>query len=371
MGSSTPSVDAGAKLLHVTAIKAAVAALGAKHATARREAQRRLAGGGTAVSRRTLLRMLMVAGALLGFVLGLLFVHREEVALFGGSKKPNLAVNQLGMPLPAGQRPVVVGHIHIAKTAGTSINGMAANEFERVCGNKGYSFDFFESNRRHKAGSMPGTAHDSVHEANKAARGQDRQRVPSSLMHERGFKDCDWISAEASSQVILEQCAYIHPAVTTRSAHAHEQFWQTKAVSSQVTELHVPCREPISHLFSVCNHVGSTLDRSSHRLLKKSAQRCLRLDPDHRFSTALLSKYTVRCYPFEQMFDRERGYLHWLGRHLQHKSEHEPYHRLDTNTPHHDLPLSEPDREMLVGWLTTTYEYYKFCSSCSHSWLLD
>ena len=37
---------AGAKLLHVTAIKAAVAALGAKSATARREAQRRRLGGG-------------------------------------------------------------------------------------------------------------------------------------------------------------------------------------------------------------------------------------------------------------------------------------------------------------------------------------
>lgn len=49
--------------------------LGAKHATARREAQWRLGGGGTAMSMRTL----MAAGVLLGFVVFLLFVHREEV----------------------------------------------------------------------------------------------------------------------------------------------------------------------------------------------------------------------------------------------------------------------------------------------------
>jgi hypothetical protein len=66
--------DAGAPLLHVTAIKAAVAALGAKHATARREAQRQLGRRGGVPT-----RTLMAAGVLLGFVGFLLFVHREEV----------------------------------------------------------------------------------------------------------------------------------------------------------------------------------------------------------------------------------------------------------------------------------------------------
>ena len=66
--------DAGAPLLHVTAIKAAVAALGANHATARREAQRQLGRRGGVPT-----RTLMAAGVLLGFVGFLLFVHREEV----------------------------------------------------------------------------------------------------------------------------------------------------------------------------------------------------------------------------------------------------------------------------------------------------
>jgi len=32
---------------------------------------------------------------------------------------------------------IIYGHIHIAKTGGTSLNGMLANKFERICGHKG------------------------------------------------------------------------------------------------------------------------------------------------------------------------------------------------------------------------------------------
>ena len=38
---------------------------------------------------------------------------------------------------------VVYGHIHMAKTAGSTINGRLSLDFERVCGNKGYSFDSY------------------------------------------------------------------------------------------------------------------------------------------------------------------------------------------------------------------------------------
>ena len=40
---------------------------------------------------------------------------------------------------------VVYGHVHMAKTAGTEINGELAMHFERVCGNKGYSYDAVNS----------------------------------------------------------------------------------------------------------------------------------------------------------------------------------------------------------------------------------
>ena len=41
----------------------------------------------------------------------------------------------------------IFGHIHVAKTGGSSINVMLANKFERVCGHKGYSYDAYADNR--------------------------------------------------------------------------------------------------------------------------------------------------------------------------------------------------------------------------------
>ena len=32
---------------------------------------------------------------------------------------------------------IIYGHVHMAKTGGTNVNGILANKFERVCGHKG------------------------------------------------------------------------------------------------------------------------------------------------------------------------------------------------------------------------------------------
>lgn len=45
---------------------------------------------------------------------------------------------------------VLFGHVHMAKTGGTSLNGILANRFERVCGHKGSSYDAYQSNERAK-----------------------------------------------------------------------------------------------------------------------------------------------------------------------------------------------------------------------------
>ena len=46
---------------------------------------------------------------------------------------------------------VIFAHCHISKTAGTTINALLAHSYERVCGNKGYSYDAHQANQRHKA----------------------------------------------------------------------------------------------------------------------------------------------------------------------------------------------------------------------------
>ena len=56
---------------------------------------------------------------------------------------------------PSSQPPpdVLYGHVHIAKTAGTTVNGELAMHYERVCGHKGYSYDAFQTNELLKKGS--------------------------------------------------------------------------------------------------------------------------------------------------------------------------------------------------------------------------
>jgi hypothetical protein len=39
----------------------------------------------------------------------------------------------------------------MAKTGGTELNGLLASNFERVCGHKGYSHDYYQFNERVRA----------------------------------------------------------------------------------------------------------------------------------------------------------------------------------------------------------------------------
>jgi len=42
----------------------------------------------------------------------------------------------------------IYGHIHFAKTGGTSLNGMLANKFERICGHKGENHRLISQTRK-------------------------------------------------------------------------------------------------------------------------------------------------------------------------------------------------------------------------------
>eukprot|EP00980_Cylindrotheca_fusiformis_P031805 scaffold27013_cov122-Cylindrotheca_fusiformis.AAC.1 len=117
--------------------------------------------------------------------------------------------------------PVLYGHVHMAKTGGTSLNGMLANRFTRVCGNKGYSFDAYNANLRAKQKEANGERVVSEHEP--------RDRIKPAIMNEIGFHDCDFISQELPYDLWIKH------------------FGDSKFFGIPM-ELHVPCREPLDHL---------------------------------------------------------------------------------------------------------------------------
>jgi hypothetical protein len=81
----------------------------------------------------------------------------------------------------------IYGTIHIAKTGGTSLNGILANKFERVCGHKGYTYDAYRSNEKVK--QKP----ESIN-MNKFS----RDRVKYGTMEEIGYENCDYVSHETT-----------------------------------------------------------------------------------------------------------------------------------------------------------------------------
>eukprot|EP01083_Nonionella_stella_P224429 798880_1 len=92
-------------------------------------------------------------------------------------------------------RPAVVyGHVHIGKTAGTSLNGNLSLQFERICGHKGYSYDAFQFQQRSKSEANWMHSKDLISEVYDG--GFNRGRVPEQIMDEIGYEDCDWISHE-------------------------------------------------------------------------------------------------------------------------------------------------------------------------------
>lgn len=74
------------------------------------------------------------------------------------------------------------GHVHMPKTAGTTLNGEMAARYERVCGHKGYSYDFYHTNNRTTtANSFPRDGYSKLNPM------YNRGRVPPWVMDEIGY----------------------------------------------------------------------------------------------------------------------------------------------------------------------------------------
>jgi hypothetical protein len=169
----------------------------------------------------------------------------------------------------------------------------------------------------------------------------NRGRVPGPIINETGFEDCDYISLERPWE------SWINVA----------QLWPL--------ELHVPCRDPLKHLMSQCNHRHVVFNCEAHNL-EHEVEKCL--TRFERFSTDLLQvpDLTLKCFnpiPIQP-------YLQYMGNILEKKRLETNYVHRDTNDPRHE--------ETECIWNSTTisnqvldilyeYEYYQWCKDCMDS----
>jgi hypothetical protein len=241
----------------------------------------------------------------------------------------------------------IYGHLHIAKTAGSSINGNLSMHFERVCGNKGYSYDAFQTNERAKIQGpsqlMKRNAAVRVDSYSKIYRNKSRGRVPPELMDEIGYEDCDWVSMERSWE-----------------------DWQTLFQDWSIPlELHVPCREPIDHIMSQCNHRLIKFDCNlSHKAMIRQINDCLGGYVKRRYNRKLETAFTVKCFDFKKTDE----YMKWVGEHLQRKRITANYNFRQTNAPRHkdsECVWTRNDvRQVIEEYLLETVDYYAFCDKC-------
>mmetsp|Transcript_33585 Transcript_33585/g.77473 ORF Transcript_33585/g.77473 Transcript_33585/m.77473 type:complete len:247 (+) Transcript_33585:604-1344(+) len=237
----------------------------------------------------------------------------------------------------------------MAKVGGTEINGELAMHFERVCGNKGYSYDAHQANVRFNnslAGHVVYQANDIIYKGK--GKHWNRGHVPLDIMREIGFENCDYVALEE-----------------------HWEEWPTIFRGwYRPLELHVPCRESVDLLMSACNYrlvkkfdCSATTDDE----IKKEVDRCFR-DFLKRFSINLLNLPDIRVKCFSSP-SRMGDYLEYVGSRLQRKSFESKYVHRNTN------PRRKRDRECV--WKDDSYRekikkylmrhesgYFKFCDSC-------
>ena len=226
----------------------------------------------------------------------------------------------------------IYGHIHVARTGGLSLNGMLAQKYERICGNKGYSSQSSWDVVEKESGQRKADAMEMI-----------------------GFEHCDYISHEVGWR-----------------------FWQRlqvreiKAFADTPLELHVACRDPISHLMSLCNFfdVQFSCEGTTDEFISL-VQKCLQRAVTQRFSMKLVRKSIVKCFDFRQQFTT---YLHFMEQRLETKkwgadlippNFYAPDRKRKPRDNSTECIWKHPDlMDKAQNYMLTHIDYHRFCHQC-------
>lgn len=246
---------------------------------------------------------------------------------------------------------ITYGHIHMAKTGGTALNGMLALNYERVCGHKGYSYDYYQHNKRYKDKDPAINFKQIKDSITKIMPGYGfhRGRVPFAVMIEMGFEDCDWISFEKEASMWGKLF----------------EVWHTPI------ELHLPCRDPLDHLLSQCNHNRIQFNCNTDNL-GKEIDNCIMNHDRFNYKLVngqLLPNSNVMCYDYQVQFTK---YIKHMNDILQMKKLQSVYIQTETNVVRNksaecvwgEDSTSMELRDNITAYLIQKYDYYSFCDSC-------
>lgn len=247
-------------------------------------------------------------------------------------------------------KPRIYGHVHMAKTAGSEINGELAARFERVCGHKGYSYDAYQLNQRNSEWKKQHpdemlTDYTLKDLTTKMVEKHNRGRVHMDIQREIGYEDCDYISGEVSFS-----------------------FWNKLVVDTLPNnppiqlELHVPCRDPVDWLMSMCNHQNKNYNCNAETV-KQGVEECL--FQMNRFQDISLNKNIhLKCFdpiPIE-------SYIEYMGSILQPRRFVATYVHKDTNSHRNKteecIHSNEKLKVQVEQYLVENVDVFRFCNRC-------
>jgi len=260
---------------------------------------------------------------------------RDQKALHGDSTSNNNTNVGPSIPGEYVYPNIMYGHVHMAKTGGTSVNGIFSNKFERVCGNKGHSYNAYSKNEHAK--QIKGKVHSD---------GVNRK-----IVNEIGFENCDYLSHEI-----------------------HWTFWINKFGDGKFhgipMELHIPCRDRIDHLMSQCNfvHLELACDASSDEEFFESVEECF-TNLKGRYHHNMGKHFDIKCIDFKKQFTT---YTQYMADKLQpRRLESAPFVKRETNRPRNktnECIWGRPDLfEKTNAYLLENVPYYQFCDTCMGS----
>jgi len=225
------------------------------------------------------------------------------------------------------------GHIHIAKTAGSSFNRILARRYYGVCGHKGYSFmqPFPDVIKNIKDPKYPHN---------------HRNRVAEARMKDWGYHNCALVSIEDKWSKWQEITSV---------------FRKNKVETVAL----LPCRDPIDHFMSMCNHKGIDVRKLFNHSSCRAAQDCLL--GNNRFSTKMLSFFDktilFKYNNFSQIVETLDQSLPLRALPLMATKKYETnklrqVNREDTGK----CTISTLERMLKAGW-----SYYRICSKLKNN----
>jgi len=269
----------------------------------------------------------------------------ERRGLVGSKNHRNL------MMTPDGRwtfNPVVYGLLHIMESGSAEINGQLSMNSERVCGAKGYSYDAYNANQRFIKQVRP-----SLRKGKTVATGDiyskidpsySRNNVPFKYMEEIGFEDCDYVVFDAAAI----------------------EWGRSFSKWFKPLELHVPCRDPIDLLMSMCHHQGTEF--SCKENFDEEVNKCLTGGSKFVTSELTIGNINLKCFGAPS---GKTAYLDYMKPRLQVKALLGTYARRDFEPPR--------SKEDECVWKNDDYrmrlqdhlkdesdfkDYFEFCDKC-------